>query len=105
MGKQASEVDADGFDDAQQPACGCRQHGRCDQKRGTLSCLLIGFFKHCHDLFDLMLRTQNRGDDDQGIGTEDSASCSCVEGNPCISPYNCKNWEKRFEIAKQARKR
>ena len=36
-------------------------------------------------------------------GGEDAASCSCVEGNPCVSPYNCKNWEKRFEIAKKAR--
>eukprot|EP00976_Prorocentrum_cordatum_P017338 349051-Prorocentrum_minimum.AAC.3 len=31
---------------------------------------------------------------------EDSASCSCVEGNPCMSAYNCKNWAKRFEVAK-----
>ena len=38
-------------------------------------------------------------------GGEDTASCSCVEGNPCISPYNCQNWERRFEVAKAARKR
>ncbi|KAK3288826.1 hypothetical protein CYMTET_3706 [Cymbomonas tetramitiformis] len=37
--------------------------------------------------------------DDSGMG-EDSANCSCIEGNPCASPYNCKNWANRFEVAK-----
>jgi hypothetical protein len=32
---------------------------------------------------------------------EDSASCSCIEGNPCAVPYNCKDWNNRFEIAKK----
>jgi len=27
-------------------------------------------------------------------------SCSCVWGNPCVSPYNCKNWHNRFAVAK-----
>ena len=40
------------------------------------------------------------GDGGGGFGGEDSASCSCIEGNPCQSAYNCKNWDKRFEIAK-----
>ena len=40
------------------------------------------------------------GDAMGGALGEDSASCSCVEGNPCQSSYNCKNWAKRFEIAK-----
>eukprot|EP00729_Bicosta_minor_P002369 gene2369-32902_t len=31
---------------------------------------------------------------------EDSASCSCIEGNPCAVQYNCKNWNNRFEVAK-----
>ena len=35
-----------------------------------------------------------------GFGGEDNASCSCIEGNPCVSAYNCKNWDNRFEIAK-----
>lgn len=35
------------------------------------------------------------------FGGEDSASCSCLEGNPCASEYNCKNWKNRFEIAKE----
>jgi Leucine-rich repeat (LRR) protein len=38
-----------------------------------------------------------------GGGGDDSASCSCIEGNPCAVPYNCNNWAKRFEIAKQAK--
>eukprot|EP00939_MAST-03C_sp_MAST-3C-sp1_P004570 g4570.t1 len=32
-------------------------------------------------------------------------SCSCVEGNPCVSKYNCKDWGNRFEIAREARER
>ena len=35
-----------------------------------------------------------------GMGGEDSASCSCIEGNPCMSKYNCKDWKNRFEVAK-----
>ena len=34
---------------------------------------------------------------------DDGANCSCVEGNPCVVPYNCKNWSKRFEISRRAR--
>mmetsp|Transcript_37156 Transcript_37156/g.44909 ORF Transcript_37156/g.44909 Transcript_37156/m.44909 type:complete len:99 (+) Transcript_37156:2-298(+) len=37
--------------------------------------------------------------DNMGLG-EDAANCSCIEGNPCMSPYNCKNWANRFEVAK-----
>merc|ERR1712232_1093614 len=32
---------------------------------------------------------------------EDNASCSCLFGNPCVSPYNCKDWANRFEVAKR----
>jgi hypothetical protein len=39
------------------------------------------------------------GGDDGAMG-EDSASCSCIEGNPCQSAYNCKNWNSRFDVAK-----
>ena len=35
--------------------------------------------------------------------TTDASSCSCVEGNPCVAPDNCKNWARRFEIALQVR--
>jgi len=31
---------------------------------------------------------------------EDKASCSCLHGNPCMSKYNCANWQNRFFIAK-----
>ena len=40
------------------------------------------------------------GGEDDGMGGEDSASCSCLFGNPCVSAYNCKNWHNRFEVAK-----
>ena len=28
-------------------------------------------------------------------------SCSCIEGVPCTSAYNCLDWENRFEIARK----
>ena len=33
-------------------------------------------------------------------GGDDGASCSCIEGNPCMVSYNCKDWAHRFEVAK-----
>jgi hypothetical protein len=27
-------------------------------------------------------------------------SCSCIEGNPCLDKYNCKDWENRYVVAK-----
>lgn len=39
-----------------------------------------------------------------GINTTHSSraeSCSCIEGNPCMDRYGCKNWENRYEIAKK----
>jgi hypothetical protein len=30
-------------------------------------------------------------------------SCSCVAGNPCAVPDNCKDWPRRFEVARAAR--
>ena len=31
-------------------------------------------------------------------------SCSCLEGNPCVYKYNCKDWTNREAIAKAVRK-
>lgn len=28
-------------------------------------------------------------------------SCSCIEGNPCLDRYACKDWEHRYEVAKR----
>jgi hypothetical protein len=28
-------------------------------------------------------------------------SCSCIEGNPCVDEYGCKDWTNRFAIAKR----
>lgn len=39
------------------------------------------------------------GEEESALG-EDGASCSCLFGNPCAVPYNCKNWAGRFEVAK-----
>ena len=35
---------------------------------------------------------------DDGRGFE---SCSCIYGNPCVDEYGCKDWSKRFAIAKE----
>ena len=43
------------------------------------------------------------GEDDGALTLSDSASCSCLEGNPCISPYNCKDWLHRHEVAERVR--
>ena len=43
------------------------------------------------------------GEDDGVLTLSDSASCSCLEGNPCISPYNCKDWLHRHEVAERVR--
>ena len=36
---------------------------------------------------------------------EDRGSCSCLEGNPCLSQYTCKDWAHRFEIARLVREK
>jgi hypothetical protein len=28
-------------------------------------------------------------------------SCSCIEGNPCLDRYACKDWEHRYDVAKR----
>lgn len=28
-------------------------------------------------------------------------SCSCIEGNPCMDRYGCKDWDNRYEVAKR----
>jgi hypothetical protein len=32
--------------------------------------------------------------------SEKMESCSCIEGNPCVQSYNCKDWKNRFDVAK-----
>ena len=39
----------------------------------------------------------------QDAMSNDKSSCSCIEGNPCISPENCDNWKDRFKIAHKVR--
>ena len=41
------------------------------------------------------------GMDAMAMGGEDQASCSCVEGNPCVVPYNCKDWGNRVAVARR----
>jgi len=50
----------------------------------------------------LSLQHEIVADDDN---TKDSATCSCVEGNPCLVKYNCKPhiWHRRYEVARRAR--
>lgn len=35
-----------------------------------------------------------------GIVRERLEGCSCIEGNPCMDPYGCKDWNNRYEVAK-----
>jgi hypothetical protein len=42
-------------------------------------------------------------DDGDGVMVQDSASCSCLEGNPCADKYNCKDWANRYEKARKVR--
>lgn len=30
-----------------------------------------------------------------------SESCSCIEGNPCLDKYCCKDWDNRYAVAKK----
>ncbi|GBG32966.1 Malignant fibrous histiocytoma-amplified sequence 1 [Hondaea fermentalgiana] len=55
-------------------------------------------FSRAPGLADLNLNSEA-----DGIMVQDGASCSCIEGNPCAVPYNCKDWENRIEIARRAR--
>ena len=41
------------------------------------------------------------GSDENNTMGEDSSTCSCLYGNPCVSAYNCKDWHNRFEVAKR----
>ena len=36
-----------------------------------------------------------------GVVTEKREGCSCIEGNPCLDAYGCKDWSNRFEVAKK----
>lgn len=29
-------------------------------------------------------------------------SCSCIEGNPCVVAYHCRDWSNRFKVAATA---
>ena len=42
------------------------------------------------------------GDDDtNAIVKSKTESCSCIEGNPCLDRYACKDWANRYEVAKK----
>ena len=28
-------------------------------------------------------------------------SCSCIEGNPCVDQYLCRDWHRRYQISKE----
>ena len=40
---------------------------------------------------------------EDNLGATTRESCSCLEGNPCAVPENCKDWSRRFEVARAAR--
>ncbi|CAK4114593.1 unnamed protein product [Aphanomyces euteiches] len=40
-------------------------------------------------------------DDKPNIMREKVESCSCIEGNPCVDKYCCKDWDNRYAVAKK----
>lgn len=44
------------------------------------------------------------GQDEVVAANEDRGNCSCLEGNPCVEKYCCKDWKNRFKIAAAVRK-
>lgn len=42
-----------------------------------------------------------RGDAGADIIKSKTESCSCIEGNPCLDRYACKDWEHRYDVAKR----
>jgi hypothetical protein len=36
-----------------------------------------------------------------GVKQEKGESCSCIEGNPCMDSYGCKDWNNRYAVAKK----
>lgn len=36
---------------------------------------------------------------------EETSSCSCLWGVPCVSEYNCKDWANRAEVARRNSKK
>lgn len=42
-----------------------------------------------------------RGEEINAIIKTKTESCSCIEGNPCLDRYACKDWEHRYEVAKR----
>mmetsp|Transcript_21276 Transcript_21276/g.60597 ORF Transcript_21276/g.60597 Transcript_21276/m.60597 type:complete len:187 (-) Transcript_21276:2754-3314(-) len=57
--------------------------------------------KQTTDLAELAQFAGSAGGDG---AVQDSASCSCLEGNPCAVPYNCKDWPNRFKVAEDRRR-
>lgn len=45
-------------------------------------------------------RENSENSTNDGIRAEKLENCSCIEGNPCAEPYNCKDWNNRFAVAK-----
>jgi hypothetical protein len=41
------------------------------------------------------------GEDECPLIKTKTESCSCIEGNPCLDRYACKDWEHRYDVAKR----
>ena len=49
-------------------------------------------------------REQDEENEKNGLADlviEKREGCSCIEGNPCLDAYGCKDWQNRFEVAKK----
>jgi hypothetical protein len=46
-------------------------------------------------------RAREEADGANAIVKTKTESCSCIEGNPCVDRYCCKDWDNRYTVAKQ----
>jgi hypothetical protein len=46
-------------------------------------------------------RAKEDADAENGIVKTKTESCSCIEGNPCVDKYCCKDWDNRYAVAKK----
>eukprot|EP00638_Chattonella_subsalsa_P018809 CAMPEP_0117866740 /NCGR_PEP_ID=MMETSP0950-20121206/7555_1 /TAXON_ID=44440 /ORGANISM="Chattonella subsalsa, Strain CCMP2191" /LENGTH=264 /DNA_ID=CAMNT_0005718155 /DNA_START=6 /DNA_END=801 /DNA_ORIENTATION=+ len=77
---------------------------KCARQFSTLKTLNGAKFEAAISVGDDVLRGAiQRSLDVLSKHASSGESCSCIEGNPCAVPDNCKNWASRFEVAKRVR--
>lgn len=71
-------------------------------ERAEMELAKEGWVKHA-DVSGNSVREVGGGAGNEAAGAGAAArqeGCSCIEGNPCVDEYICRDWHNRFEIAK-----